>query len=190
MRISDIIAYLGKDRQDAAKVGLIDNNKRFTAGNLGSSNAEIINNMTVSIIENSYGKPYINMDRDVFEAFQKAQTENYQKIYGSDKLNSMYNDNIKPMFHDMYEKLLEQAKSLDKNSILYKHHINYLRNANAAGTYFNVSDYIEKYTSQDPNEIVVDYLASMTDDYFIDLYNYLFPNGKYKVDYVGYFSED
>ena len=190
MRISDIIAYLGKDRQDAAKVGLIDNNKRFTAGNLGSSNAEIINNMTVSIIENSYGKPYISMDKDVFEAFQNAKSENYQEIYGNDKLNSMYNDNIKPMFHDMYEKLLEQAKSLDKNSILYKHHINYLRNANAAGTYFNVNDYIEKYTSQDPNEIVVDYLASMTDDYFIDLYNYLFPNGKYKVDYVGYFSED
>ena len=190
MRISDIIAYLGKDRQDAAKVGLIDNNKLFTAGNLGSSNAEIINNMTVSIIENSYGKPYISMDKDVFEAFQNAKSENYQKIYGNDKLNSMYNDNIKPMFHDMYEKLLEQAKSLDKNSILYKHHINYLRNANAAGTYFNVNDYIEKYTSQDPNEIVVDYLASMTDDYFIDLYNYLFPNGKYKVDYVGYFSED
>lgn len=190
MRISDIIAYLGKDRQDAAKVGLIDNNKRFTAGNLGSSNAEIINNMTVSIIENSYGKPYISMDKDVFEAFQNAKSENYQKIYENGKLNSMYNDNIKPMFHDMYEKLLEQAKSLDKNSILYKHHINYLRNANAAGTYFNVNDYIEKYTSQDPNEIVVDYLASMTDDYFIDLYNYLFPNGKYKVDYVGYFSED
>lgn len=190
MRISDIIAYLGKDRQDAAKVGLIDNNKRFTAGNLGSSNAEIINNMTVSIIENSYGKPYISMDKDVFEAFQNAKSENYQKIYENDKLNSMYNDNIKPMFHDMYEKLLEQAKSLDKNSILYKHHINYLRNANAASTYFNVNDYIEKYTSQDPNEIVVDYLASMTDDYFIDLYNYLFPNGKYKVDYVGYFSED
>ena len=190
MRISDIIAYLGKDRQDAAKVGLIDNNKRFTAGNLGSSNAEIINNMTVSIIENSYGKPYISMDKDVFEAFQNAKSENYQKIYGNDKLNSMYNDNIKPMFHDMYEKLLEQAKSLDKNSILYKHHINYLRNANAAGTYFNVNDYIEKYTSQDPNAFVVDYLASMTDDYFIDLYNYLFPNGKYKVDYVGYFSED
>lgn len=190
MRISDIIAYLGKDRQDAAKVGLIDNNKRFTAGNLGSSNAEIINNMTVSIIENSYGKPYISMDKDVFEAFQNAKSENYQEIYGNDKLNNMYNDNIKPMFHDMYEKLLEQTKSLDKNSILYKHHINYLRNANAAGTYFNVNDYIEKYTSQDPNEIVVDYLASMTDDYFIDLYNYLFPNGKYKVDYVGYFSED
>ena len=190
MRISDIIAYLGKDRQDATKVGLIDNNKRFTAGNLGSSNAEIINNMTVSIIENSYGKPYISMDKDVFEAFQNAKSENYQKIYGNDKLNSMYNDNIKPMFHDMYEKLLEQAKSLDKNSILYKHHINYLRNANAAGTYFNVNDYIEKYTSQDPNEIVVDYLASMTDDYFIDLYNYLFPKGKYTVDYVGYFSED
>jgi len=31
-------------------------------------------------------------------------------------------------------------------------------------------------------------MASMTDDYFIDLYNYLFPNGSYKVDYIGYFD--
>ncbi len=34
----------------------------------------------------------------------------------------------------------------------------------------------------------VDYKASMTDDYFIDLYEYLFPKGKYKVKYRGYFE--
>ena len=28
-----------------------------------------------------------------------------------------------------------------------------------------------------------------TDDYFVDLYNYLFSDGKYGVKYVGYFEE-
>ena len=51
MRISDIIAYLGKDRQDAMKIGLIPSENLFSSDSIGSSNAEIINNMTVNIIE-------------------------------------------------------------------------------------------------------------------------------------------
>ena len=54
--------------------------------------------------------------------------------------------------------------------------------------YFGKKEFINNYLSQDPNEIVVDFIASMTDDYFIDLYEYLFPDGPYKVDYVGYFD--
>lgn len=63
MRISDIIAYLGKDRQDAEKAQLLKN-KDFEPGAIGTYNAEIINNLIVNIIENSYGKPYIRMDED------------------------------------------------------------------------------------------------------------------------------
>lgn len=188
MRISDIIAYLGKDRQDALKIGLIENNNHFTSGTLGTTNAQIINNMTVSIIEHSYGKPYISMDKDVYETFSNAKKENYQTIYNNQKLNDMYNNNIRPMFHDMYEELLSQAKRMDKSSILYKHHINYIRSANQYSHYFDINKYMDHYLSQDPNEIVVDFMASMTDDYFVDLYNYLFPNGSYKVDYIGYFD--
>ena len=65
MRISDIIAYLGKDRQDAEKAQLI-NNKDFEPSAIGTYNAEIINNLIVNIIENSYGKPYIKMDENHF----------------------------------------------------------------------------------------------------------------------------
>ncbi len=188
MRISDIIAYLGKDRQDAIKIGLISDDSSFTAGSLGSTNAQIIHNMTVSIIENSYGKPYISMDPDAYETFSKAKTENYQNIYNNDKLNAMYNDNIKPMFKMLYEELLKQANALDKDSILYRHHIDYIRNANKYVNYFKIDDFMDNYLSQDPNEIVVDFIASMTDDYFIDLYEHLFPNSPYKVKYVGYFD--
>ncbi len=188
MRISDIIAYIGKDRQDALKIGLVSSNHPFSSGNIGTTNAEIINNMTVSIIEHSYGKPYISMDEETYEAFSCAKAENYAQIYGNPQLDSMYNDNIKPMFSALYEELLKQAKSMNKSSILYKHHINYLRTANLATKYFNTKDFIEAYVSGSPDEIVVDFIASMTDDYFIDLYHYLFPSGKYDVKYVGYFE--
>ena len=189
MRISDIIAYLGKDRQDAVKIGLLKMMMILTSGTLGTTNAQIINNMTVSIIEHSYGKPYISIDKEVYETFSNAKKENYQTIYNNPKLNDMYNNNIQPMFHDMYEALLTQAKK--DGPIIHpftKHHINYIRSANQYSHYFDIDKYMEHYLSQDPNEIVVDFMASMTDDYFIDLYNYLFPNGSYKVNYIGYFD--
>lgn len=188
MRVSDIIAYLGKDRQDAIKVGLIDSHKPFTSSSIGTTNAEIINNMTVSIIEHSYGKPYLSMDKDVYEAFSKAKKENYELIYNDDNREDLYANNIKPMFEVLYNELLSQAKAKDKNSILYKHHIQFIEKANQFSRYRDINDFMDEYLSSSPDDIVVDYMASMTDDYFIDLYHHLFPDGKYQVKYTGYFD--
>ncbi|MBQ8165465.1 MAG: HD domain-containing protein, partial [Lachnospiraceae bacterium] len=188
MRVSDIIAYLGKDRQDAIKIGLLNSHNAFSAEGLGSTNAEIINNMTVSIIENSYGKPYLSMDKEVYDAFSKAKKENYELIYNDDKREDLYQHNIKPMFEQLYNELLSQAKSLSKDSILYKHHIDFIRQANQYSHYQPIEEFMDEYTSSSPDDIVMDFMASMTDDYFIDLYHHLFPNGKYKVDYTGYFE--
>lgn len=189
MRISDIIAYLGKDRQDAEKVGLDGGAKSYANGSIGTSNAEIINNMTVNIIEESYGKPYISMSEEVYQAFADAKQENYSQIYKEKRLNTMYHENIRPMFEEMYHELLRQAKDADKSSVLYRHHIEYLRNANRASRYFNADRFIDEYLGGSPDDIVVDFIASMTDDYFIDLYHYLFPDGKYDVEYIGYFEQ-
>lgn len=188
MRVSDIIAYLGKDRQDAIKIGLLDSHNAFSAEGLGNTNAEIINNMTVSIIENSYGKPYLSMDKEVYDAFSKAKKENYELIYNDDKREDLYEHNIKPMFEQLYNELLSQAKTLDTNSILYKHHIDFIRQANQYSHYQPIDEFMDEYTSSSPDDIVMDFMASMTDDYFIDLYKYLFPNGKYKAEYTGYFD--
>ena len=66
MRVSDIIAYLGKDRQDAEKLGIFEREPQYAVSKIGATNAEIINNMIVNIIENSYGKPYLKMDKEYF----------------------------------------------------------------------------------------------------------------------------
>ena len=182
MRVSDIIAYLGKDRQDAVKIGLVnDTEQSYQKSKIGNQNAEIINNMIVNIVENSYGKPYLKMDDDFFEAFSTGKKENYEIIYRADKLEDVYKNGVYPMMEQIYERMLADAKSHNKDSFLYKHHIEYIKDMTK---YYSTVD----YEDNDSNDIVVDYIASMTDDYFVDLYRYLFPDGKYDVKYVGYFE--
>ena len=82
MRISDIIAYLGKDRHDAEK-GNILKAEDFSDYGIGKINAEIVNNLMVNIIQHSYGKEYIKLDKAHFDALQKGKRENYAYIYGN-----------------------------------------------------------------------------------------------------------
>lgn len=179
MRISDIIAYLGKDRQDAEKAQLI-NNKDFEPSAIGTYNAEIINNLIVNIIENSYGKPYIKMDENHFEALKKAKADNYMLIYKNDSVNDVLQNTVKPMMSDVYAKLLDDLIKGNLASPIFSHHIDYVNSAHYARSI--------PYESTEPNQIVTDCIASMTDDYFIDLYEYLFPGSDKKITYKGYFD--
>lgn len=183
MRVSDIIAYLGKDRQDAMKLGIFNKQPEYIRGEIGTSNAEIINNMTVNIIENSYGKNYLKMDEEYFEAFTRAKKENYKLIYGNESLEKVYKEQIEPMMEKIYYKMLNDLKMENRASEIYTHHIDYIKEI--TGFYSRENSYEET----NYNDIVVDYIASMTDDYFVDLYKHLFPEGKYSVNYIGYFEE-
>lgn len=182
MRVSDIIAYLGKDRQDAVRIGMFDNNDVFCDGEIGTSNAEIINNMIVNILENSYGKPYLQMDKQYFEAFSMLKKENQDMIYYNDRLDYVYDNQIKPMMTELYDVMLKDVKEHNTKSFIYRHHIDYINNATR---YYSKKDYADN----EANDIVVDYIASMTDDYFIDLHRHIYPDSKYDVKYIGYFED-
>ena len=179
MRISDIIAYLGKDRQDAEKASLISTDS-FSPSDIGERNAEIINNLIVNIIENSYGHDYIKMDELHFKALASAKSENYQKIYLSPAVAEKFDAIIKPMMEELYEKLLSDLIRGNTESPIFTHHINYV----------NLAHYERDipYEKTEPNQLVVDYIASMTDDYFTDLYCHLFPESGLKIQYRGYFD--
>ncbi len=178
MRISDIIAYLGKDRQDADRAKIISN-RDFDDGTIGIYNAQIINNLIVNIVENSYGKPYIKMDEEHFEALKKAKADNYALIYKQETVGEAYKT-VKPMMTELYERLLEDLISKNKTSPIFTHHIDYVNEAHYEREI--------PYEETEPNQIVVDYIASMTDDYFVDIYNYIFPNSTKKIEYKGYFE--
>jgi len=66
VRICDIIAYIGRDIEDAITVKLIK--REDIPGEvvrvLGNTNRDIINNLAKDIIENSYNRPYIMFSKD------------------------------------------------------------------------------------------------------------------------------
>ncbi len=181
VRICDIIAYIGKDRQDAIKTKLISDENVFSDSHIGKFNAMIINNLIVNIVENSFGKDYIKLDEEYFEALKQCKRDNYDLIYLSDNVGQKNYKIVEPMFYKLYEKLLSDLKSGDESTLIFKHHIEYVENLTK---YYKNANYRET----EPNQIVVDYIASMTDDYFVELFEKYFPNEN-RIKYVSYFDQ-
>ncbi len=181
VRISDLIAYLGKDRQDAVKANIISDDSAFDSDSvIGSFNSVMINNLIVNVIENSYGKDRIILSREYFEALGKAKSDNYRLIYRSKEVAAPQEHIFKNMFAKMYKKLLDDVVSQNTSSPIFKHHIYFI---GKWSKYYRGED----YSKTEPNQIVVDYIASMTDDYFIDLFSLLFPE-EVTIEYKSYFG--
>lgn len=181
VRVSDIIAYLGKDRQDAMRAKFSDADLDIKTGGIRTFNAEIINNLEVNIIEHSYGKPYIMLDKDHYELMRSAKRDNYARIYNTEKVSKVLDEKVRPIMQRMYQKLLSDVKSGNKSSPIFKHHIDFILNNH----YPSRLPYLET----EPNQIVIDYMASMTDDYCTELYNYMFPEKPIDFHYHGYFED-
>ena len=181
VRVCDIIAYLGKDRQDAIRANLIESHNELGDGGIGTVNQEIINNLMVNIIENSYGKPYIMLDNEHYMGLKHAKRVNYEQIYHRDHLTGMLDSTVKPMIQRLYTRLLSDLKAGKKSSPIFEHHIDFVSNNYYAPT-------AVPYIETEPNQIVVDYIASMTDDYCAELYKFLFPNSSIDIKYHGYFE--
>lgn len=179
VRISDIIAYVGKDRQDAARTHLISEND-FNEKGLGEYNAQIMNNLTVNVLENSYGKDYIALDESHFNALKKVKQDNYDLVYRADFTQKYMTDTVKPMMEQIFKRLLDELICGNQNSYVFRHHLQYVNKP-----YFTRTTPYEK---ENPEQIVIDYIASMTDDYFIALYKKLFPESTLKIEYEDYFD--
>ena len=188
VRICDMIAYLGKDRQDAITAKIIEQENDFSSSEIGTNNATIINNLTVDIINNSYGKNYLQLSAESYNALKISKKENYEKIYKTEKVQDDVDNKIKPMFSEVYYKLLDDLIKENRDSVIFKHHIDFVKKNTF---YYNSGDGKtdeNPYEKSEPNRIVADFIASMTDDYFVELHEYLFPNSKYKINYISYFD--
>ena len=168
VRVSDMIAYIGKDRQDAYDMGAIDSLDAFESDVIGIGNAQIINNLTVDIVNNSYGRDAIVMSEAVFADLKLAKRQNYEIIYEREGMTDSASNIVEEMFEDMYLRLIEDLELGREDSPVLLHHVAYLA---AKSRTISAEDYLKT----DPDQIVVDYMASMTDDYFMRLYAHLFP---------------
>ena len=158
VRISDLIAYLGKDVEDAIRVNKLDKNilPEDITSVLGSTNKEIVNNIIIDIIKNSYGKNYIKLSDRVYNAIQKLKQFNYTHIYNYSASIEEKNK-MKLMFNTLFDKYLDDLNNNNEDSTIINH---YLKNMS--------KDYQNNNTKE---RIVIDYIAGMTDEYLCEQYN-------------------
>ena len=182
VRISDMIAYVGKDRQDAMNTGALGDDRDFSEGVVGVQNAQIINNLTVDIVEHSYMQDCISMSEDAFRSLKTAKAENYERIYLAGDQGDIYEDEIRPMFEELYEQLLADLRAGNESSPLFKHHIERIERQR------RIYEDERPYRQEEPHQIVVDYLAAMTDEYFLAAHRFICPNSTHHVEFRDYFD--
>ncbi len=182
VRVSDMIAYLGKDRADALHMGVLSSYDCFDSQLIGKNNATIINNLTADIVNNSYGKDRICMSEAAFHDVKIAKRQNYEFIYLKEGMVGDTGNMVEEMFREIYDHLLADLQAGAEDSPVYRHHIRKLVAQSSSFTK-------EAYLQEDPHQIIVDYLASMTDSYFMDLYRYLFPKREKDLLRMGYCSD-
>ncbi len=183
VRVSDMIAYLGKDRQDALNAHIIENMDCFSAREIGTHNAAIINNIMVDLVVNSYGKDHLRLSEGVYHDLKQGKKENGTYIYYNKAIDRIYDQTVAPMFRELYERLLTDLREQKESSPIYRHHLLHLKQHTV------LYDGVFDYWQQDPHRIVVDYLASMTDSYFCELHGHLFPDSSHQLKMVSYFED-
>lgn len=158
VRISDLIAYLGRDIEDAIRLNMIkiDDVPENILKHLGRNNKEIVNTLIMDVINNSMGKNYIKISPQIFKAIVELKKYNYENIYYN-AYTDAEREKLKLMLNTLFTKYLDDLNKNNVKSNIIKSYLN------------NMS---EEYKNENSKErIVIDYIAGMTDDYCLNEYN-------------------
>jgi dGTPase len=167
VRLSDNIAYLARDIIDAVTVNLINNDdlEKFpeicknileidsiNEHNLVELQGKTIDILVKDIIETSFDNKNIGLSTEMSNFLIQFKDYNYQKIYHNDKL-LQEKMKISHIFKTLFEHFVKDLENENLKSPIYEDFIK-LKGIS--------QDYITKATNE---ELVVDYIAGMTDRY-------------------------
>ncbi len=158
MRISDVIAYVGRDIEDAIKLKLISREEipANITDILGNNNKDIVNNLIIDLVSNSYEKDSLQFSAPVSEALEALKAWNYKHIYGNER-KATQDKKIENMFKCVLEACLSDLESNTQNT----------------GIAYWLSTMIPAYHENSKPRIVADYVSGMTDDFLMRTYKNL-----------------
>ena len=167
VRIADVIAYIGKDRQDAEKLKQVGFDA-YEENALGKYNHDIIANISADIINNSLNKNYIAMSDSVYDDLRRLLDDNYKKIYTSTNVEKYSKDDLQNIVDKVFELIYDDLKKDRK--IIDKYYRPYI---------YPNKEKVDEYFKENvafPERIAIDMIASMTDKYLIGFYERFFEN--------------
>jgi dGTPase len=154
VRMADTISYIGRDIEDAIRLNLIKRSDipKSCVRLLGDTNGTIVYHLVTDIIKNSFHQPFIAFSKEVSEQLHQLKAFNLELIYMNPKVK-VHLSTIRDLFEMLFEKFLNDIETKNYESVIFTHFLE------------NMSDkYTDRHSSQ---EIVRDFLAGMTDQYFI-----------------------
>lgn len=155
VRMADTVAYIGRDLEDAIRLDVIKRSDipGEIADVLGNTNGTIVYNLVTDIIKQSHAKPAIAFSDEVSQALKGLKAFNLERIYLNPRIKQ-YSETIQQLFELLFHQYFEDLEKKKHDSKIY---VRFLK---------DMSD--EYVRSHHPAEVVRDFIAGMTDRYFLD----------------------
>jgi dGTPase len=156
VRMADTVAYIGRDIEDAIRLGLIRRSDlpAPSVAVLGDTNGTIVFNLTTDIIRNSHERDFVAFSSEVSEALKGLKRFNLERIYLNPRMKP-HSALIRELFKHLFDRFLEDLEKQRRDSVIFKRFLN------------GMSD--DYFARHQPAEVVRDFIAGMTDQYFLSL---------------------
>jgi len=154
VRFADTISYIGRDIEDAIELALIRRSDipADCRALLGETNGTIVHNLVTDLLKNS-GPDAIAFSPEVSETLRTLKEFNYERIYLNPAIKKDVGK-ITVCYRCLFHAYLEAVQAPQEKSSLFSEFINKMDPGYAGET--------------PPAAIVCDFLAGMTDDYFLN----------------------
>ena len=156
VRMADTIGYIGRDIEDAIRLNMIERSDlpAECVERLGDTNGTIVYNLVTDIINSSFQNIYTAFSPEVSAALERLKEFNLEHIYMNPKIKGQ-TDTIKKLFGILFERFFDDIEKENRTSVIFT---SFLEDMS--------QDYIANHNSA---EIVRDFIAGMTDQYFLRL---------------------
>ena len=155
VRMADTISYIGRDIEDAIRLGLINRKDlpKECSEILGATNGTIVYTLVEDLVANSFEKPFLRFSDQVGDSLKTLKEFNEDRIYRNSRVKEQVGK-IRLMFELLFERFYKDLETGKENSDIYSRFLkgmqpDYLHETSFAG-------------------IVRDFIAGMTDEYFLE----------------------
>jgi dGTPase len=162
VRLCDTIAYIGRDIEDAIELKLITRSDipDGCRNILGDTNGTIVYHLVEDLITNSLAtgqggdltRDSLGFSPEVGASLKELKAFNYKYIYMNPAIKKDF-PKIRNCYRVLFETYLDQVVKMETATEIYTEMLDSME-----------PDYVEKHA---PAEIVRDFIAGMTDDYFL-----------------------
>ncbi len=168
VRVADKIAYFGRDIEDAIKAELITKQDipQEVRKEIGTSNGEIINTLTLDLIGHSTDKDYVCFSQEKFDLISQLRQFNYSRIYCNAQMLRR-KEVVTKCLCDLFDYFRELVKNHGFDYEAYAR-----EDKQAARGFGNYIKSMRKFYQEDPSQTdtaIADYLAGMTDSFALSV---------------------